>query len=315
MSMLFFLGGAIPMRIILSGGTGFIGAAVIKAFSQAGHTIVLLSRSPRRSPILSSAVSIESWDGKSPGPWMHQLEVSDAVINLAGESIGGGRWTQQRKMVLMSSRIDPTRALVNAIAQASRKPKIMISASAVGYYGDVPEGDVAESDPAGNDFLARLCVDWEREAYRAEQFGVRVICTRTGVVLDEGGGALTRMLLPFKLFAGGWFGSGRQWFPWIHREDVAQAILFALTNERLTGAVNLSSPDIVTTKDFCRNLAQTLHRPCWAPVPGFVLKLALGEMSDILLKGQKVIPAKLQAAGFVWKYPSLEGALTKILKH
>jgi len=310
------------MRIVIAGGTGFIGGFLIPKLSAAKHQIIILSRNMEPSPTrISSPVvpdsgaqlTTEWWDGTAVGRWAEAIDGADAVINLAGESIDGKRWTRARKLDLLNSRIFPTRAIVEAIRRAQRRPKVLVNASAVGYYGSVETGDVREAHPRGYDFLANLCGRWEDEARAAESFGVRVARLRFGIVLDKEGGALKKLLLPFRLFAGGWLGSGRQWFPWVHRDDVIGMIVFALENGAVSGPVNVAAPEPVTNKEFCRALGKVLNRPCWAPVPGFVLQVALGELSRMVLTGQRVVPRKALDAGYTFQYPSLSGALEAIL--
>jgi hypothetical protein len=235
-------------------------------------------------------------------------------VNFSGESIGGGRWTESRKRILEESRVAPTRALVDAIQAAGSRPKVLVNMSAVGYYGDVPEGDVPESHPAGRDFLAGLAVKWEREALRAADAGVRVVLLRSGLVLEADGGALPRMALPFRLFAGGPLGSGRQWVPWVHMDDALGIILAAIQRESIRGPVNVAAPGIVRMSGFCRELASALGRPSWIPVPSFVLRLVLGEMAVIVLNGQRVIPRKLLDEGYAFRHPDLPAALSAIFK-
>ena len=237
---------------------------------------------------------------------------ADAVVNLAGEPIAGKRWTRAQKARLRSSRIDTTRTIVEAIADVQHKPKILLNASAVGYYG--PRGDetVTEAEPAGGDFLAGLCREWEAEALRAEPHGVAVVRLRTGIVLGRGGGALAKMIPPFKFFIGGTLGSGRQWMPWIHLKDEV-GIIEHLLAAGVGGAVNAAAPEPVRMKEFCATLGKTLGRPSWAPVPAFVLRLALGEMADVLLTGQRAVPAEAERRGYRFQYPTLRGALENIL--
>lgn len=301
------------MKIILSGGTGFIGAALLRRFLEKGHRVVLLTRNPGSAPLpAAGAVEPVLWDAKTLGPWASHLEGADAVVNLAGESVAAGRWTRERKEKIFSSRIESTKLLVSAIAQAKKRPSVLVNASAVGYYGDVPEGEVSESFPQGSGFLAELCGRWEQEARAAEELGVRRVSLRIGVVLEKEGGALAKMLPPFYFFMGGPLGSGRQWFPWIHRKDVLEIILFALENPKVLGALNAAAPDPVNLKDFCSALGRALHRPSWAPVPAFALRLMLGEMSEILLTGQKAVPKRLVELGYQFRHPKLDQALASI---
>lgn len=262
----------------------------------------------------SKDLKVEAWDGQTAGAWVSVLEGADAIVNLAGESIAGGRWTPARKKALRDSRLNSTRALVAAIAKASQKPKSLVNASAVGYYGDVPNGDVTENSLKGRGFLPDLCDEWEAEAKKAEASGLRVVLLRLGVVLEREGGALEKFLTPFSLFIGGPLGSGRQFFPWVHRGDVVGAILYTLQNAELSGAFNVASPGILTMRQFCSALGRAMGRPSWAPVPGFVLKVMLGEMSEMLLGGQRAIPARLEKAGYKFRYPEAESALRQILQ-
>lgn len=300
------------MTIIVTGGTGFIGNALVERLLQERHNVILLTRNPVKVQSRPN-LRMEKWDAKTIGPWEEVVHSADAVINLAGEIIAGKRWTKRQKEVILGSRVDATRVLVRAIEQASKKPSLLVSASAVGYYGSVPLGDVPESFPRGSDFLADVCGRWEEEALAAAKSGVRVVTPRLGVVLAHDGGALARMLLPFKLFVGGPFGDGKQWFPWIHRDDVVEGILFLLRSSTISGAVNFVAPEPLTMKEFSRRIGGILRRPSWAPVPSLALRILLGEMADMLLTGQRVIPKKLTDAGYVFRYPSLTEALREIL--
>lgn len=303
------------MKIVAAGATGFIGRALLNHLVEAHHVVTLLTRNPIAAKSLAGrSVGIETWDGQTAGPWVRYVDGADAVINLAGGSIGAMRWTNARKALILDSRVNATKAIVAAIRRARKKPTVLVNASAVGYYGNVESGDVTESHPRGNDFLADVCARWEHEAIAAEALGVRVVIPRNGVVLERDGGALQRLLLPFTFFIGGPLGSGRQWFPWIHRNDVIDAVLFALEHRKISGPVNLTAPEPVTMKEFCNALGKALGRPSWAPVPALMLRIALGEMSQMILTGQRVIPNKLQEAGYIFKYPKLDRALAAILK-
>jgi len=302
------------MNIVVSGGTGFIGKGLLQRLLEANHRLVVLTRNPEAvKPLATGSVQVERWNAKSLGAWADRVDGADAVINLAGEPIPAKRWTKRQKARLLNSRVDATKAIVAAIDQAKRKPSVLINASAVGYYGNVESGEVTESHPKGTGFIADLVERWEQEARAAEAMGVRVVLPRTGIVLEKDGGALKKMLLPFKLFVGGPLGSGRQWLPWIHREDVAGAILFALENPNLSGPVNLAAPEPVTMKQFSSALGKALGRPSWAPVPALVLRGLFGEMAETLLTGQRVVPRKLLQFGYQFRYPTLDQALAAIL--
>jgi uncharacterized protein (TIGR01777 family) len=301
------------MNIVIAGGTGFIGGALVDALLARGDAVTVLTRDPEAARARwGSRVRFAVWDARTAGDWTKALDGADAAVNFTGASIAQGRWTPARKLVLIKSRIDSTRALVSAISQAARRPKVFVNASAVGYYGDVPEGPVPENSPQGRDFLAALCGQWEREALAAEPLGVRVVLPRFGVVLGKGGGALSKMTLPFKLFAGGPLGAGKQAFPWIHRDDVVGGVLFALDHEELSGPVNFAGPTSANNKEFSAALGRALHRPSWAPAPAFALKVALGEMADMLLTGQAAVPKKLLDAGYKFKYGTPDAALKAI---
>jgi uncharacterized protein (TIGR01777 family) len=301
------------MKIIIAGGSGLIGSALFKALVIQKHSIVLLSRNPDRVRI-PGTVQVVQWDSATVGEWAKDVDGADAIINLTGESIAVRRWTSAQKRKILSSRIDSTRAIVSAIEQATRKPSVLINASAVGYYGNVPEEVVEEDHPKGNGFLSDVCEQWEREALRARELGIRVVLVRTGIVLDKNGGALQKLLIPFKLFVGGPLGSGKQWFPWIHLQDEVSAILYAMQNEQIAGPVNLSAPEPVRMAEFCKVLGKILHRPSWLPMPEILLKLVLGEMAKpLLFDGQKAISKKLLDMGFKFQFPALESALTNIL--
>lgn len=301
------------MRIVLAGATGFLGRAVTAELRQAGHELVLLTRDPGRVPA-AHGVTVAEWDGKTPGEWARQVDGAGAVVNLAGEPIAARRWTAERKGALAISRIQATKAVVAAIAKAKSPPGVLVNASAVGYYGDVPVGDVPETHPKGSGFLADLCEAWERAARTAEEHGVRVVSLRIGVALGRGGGAVDKMLPPFKLFAGGPLGSGRQWFPWVHRDDVAGVVSYAISDASLSGPVNVAAPEPATMKEFCAAFGRALGRPSWAPVPAFVLRLMLGEMAGMLLTGQRAVPARLAAAGYRFRHPALAGALEAVFR-
>ena len=297
------------MNILITGGTGFIGSALSRELSNSGHKVIIASR--RKTPPKLENIEIVRWDIQTPLS-SEIMSGIDAVINLAGESLISGRWTKKRKERIMSSRVNTTRLLVESMKNANPKPKVLISVSAVGYYG--PHGDeyVTEDFPPASDFLAEVCKAWGKEALKAQELGVRVVITRFGVVLESDGGALSKMAIPFKFFLGGHLGSGQQWFSWVHREDIIGFMKYALENEYVSGHFNLTSPQPVTNKEFCSALGKALNRPSWFHVPAFMIKLTLGEVGKVLLTGQRVLPEKALKAGYQFKYPEINEALRAI---
>ncbi len=295
------------MNILITGGTGFIGTPLTRELRSAGHRVVVTTRRQTDSK------DKITWNPPELIP-ADTISKFDAVINLAGEPIAPQRWSKERKKRILSSRIDTTRALVESIKNVNARPKVLVSASAIGYYG--PHGDeyVTEDSLPADDFLASVCKQWEAEAYKALDLGMRVVTVRIGGVLEADGGALPQMALPFKFFLGGPIGSGRQWFSWIHRDDIIGIIKFALENESISGPLNLTAPNPVTNKEFSSALGKVLHRPSFVPVPGFVLQLTLGELGAVLLTGQRVLPEKVLKAGYKFKYDKVENALEAIFK-
>jgi uncharacterized protein (TIGR01777 family) len=237
------------------------------------------------------------------------MSETDAVVNLAGESIADGRWTDARKRAIRESRVEATRALVAAMRTASPRPRVLVSGSAIGFYGDTGDAEVDESTPAGTGFLADVCRAWEAEATKAEPLDIRVVRARFGIILGPDGGALARMLLPFRAFVGGPIGSGRQWMSWVQRDDAIGLVRTAIENEALSGPLDVTAPAPVRNADFARTLGHVLERPAVVPTPAFALRLALGEMASMLLTGQRVLPAAALAAGYAFRHPELEGAL------
>ena len=299
---------------MITGGSGLIGRKLISCLLQSHHEVTLISRTPEKAGKYFTGVQVKYWDVKNLEALTDILDGADAVINLAGESIGGKRWSIIQKERILSSRIESTHAIIGAIKQSKRKPSVLLNASAVGYYGNVPEGEVTEAGLQGKGFLADVCAQWEAEALKVQEAGVRVVLLRTGIVLANTGGALRNILLPFRFFLGGPLGSGRQWFPWIHLQDEANAILFAMENECIAGQLNLAAPESVRMSEFCRILGKITHRPSLVQVPACVLKFMLGEMAvPLLLYGQKMIPKKLIDAGFKFQFPNLEYALRDLL--
>lgn len=301
------------MNIVIAGGTGFIGRALCASLYQAGHHVTLLTRRTEETHRLyGSTVTPIEWNGREAGAWESCLNGADAVVNLAGASIADGRWTEARKRLLTDSRIGLTRLLVDAIARCSSKPHALINASGIGYYGPTDDRTLTEDAPRGQGFLADLCLAWEREALRAEALTVRVVLLRTGMVLEQDGGALPKMLLPFRLFLGGPIQPGTQWVSWIHRRDHIDLIQWLLTTPSISGPVNAVAPEAVTMTQFCAALGQASHRPSWLPMPRFALNIALGELATLMTTGQRVVPEKALSKGFSFYYPNLESALRDI---
>jgi hypothetical protein len=299
------------MKLVITGATGFIGSAVVDQLWSQYHSLSLLSRNPPREINVTKKEWLV-WNPGVPGDWEYCIDGADGIINLAGEPIAAKRWTEARKEKIRSSRLDSTRALVRAIAKAKIKPKFLINASAVGYYGARGDEAITEESASGADYLARVCVEWEAEAKKAESEGARVVLLRTGIVLDRGRGALAKMVPPFKFFAGGPLGSGNQWMPWIHIEDQVGLLLFLMNNENAHGPFNCTAPNPVTMAEFSKTLGETLNRPAWATVPGGVLTLVLGEMSEILLNGQRALPQAALKLGYQFRYPHLLPALQSL---
>ncbi len=302
------------MRLVLTGGTGFIGTRLRESLVEKGHEVVVLTRQASRENQPGLRTRYFYWNPPEGGAWEKELEGMDGVINLAGEPIVGNRWTQKQKQEILESRAGATQAMVAAIRKTKRKPLFLINASAVGYYGPHGDEELTEGTPHGKDFLAQVCQAWEAHALRAEDFGLRVVRLRIGIVLERGGGALAKMLFPFQLGLGGPLGSGNQWMSWIHREDLIGLIHLLLEKKEVRGAVNATAPHPVRMREFAKTLARVLHRPAVFPVPGFVLRILLGEMADLLLTGQRVLPRQALALGYPIKFPGLEEALRAILK-
>jgi uncharacterized protein len=297
------------MRILISGGTGLVGTALSEALQTEGHEVGQLVR-----PGGTARTGDVRWDPASGSVDVAAMEGADAVICLSGANIAGGRWTPERKKVLRSSRVDATRVLVDSLGRLARKPRVFIGASAIGYYGDRGDEILTESSTAGNDFLALLARDWEAEAMRAELSHIRTVIVRFGVALSTKGGALAKMLTPFKLGAGGRLGSGKQWMSWIALEDVVGILSAAIADDAIKGPVNVVAPNPVRNAEFTRVLASVLHRPAIFPAPAFLLRAALGEMADaLLLSSQRVRPERIIAAGYGYRMPDLESALRNIL--
>jgi len=299
------------MKLVIAGASGFIGSMLVQRLWQRGDSLVLLSRKSR-SPAAAINTDWLVWQPGESGGWEESIDEADGIVNLAGEGIAEKRWTERQKEMIRSSRIDSTRALVHAIAKAKAKPKFLINASAVGYYGARGDETLTEESAPGKDYLARVCVAWEEEARKAQDHGVRVALVRTGIVLAKGKGALAKMVTPFKFFVGGPLGSGKQWMPWIHIEDEIGLILFLIENANAQGSFNATAPNPVTMEEFCRVLGRVLNRPSWASVPASALTLLLGEMADMVLAGQKALPNAAQKLSYKFKQPILTEALESL---
>jgi uncharacterized protein len=307
------------MKVVIAGGTGFLGAPLAEAYAEEGHDVRVLTRSvpagvSRHDPGTGvPGITRVGWtpDGTA-GVLPRVLDGADAVINLAGESIDRKRWSPQRKASLRDSRILATRSLASAISAASPAPPVFISGSGVGYYGPRGEEPLTESAPAGGDFLAQLCRDWEAEAARGDGSGTRVVLLRTGIVLERSGGALARMITPFRFFVGGRIGSGRQYVSWIHRHDWIELVRWLVQTPQAFGPVNATAPHPVTNRQLARALGHGLHRPSLAPVPAFVLRLALGELAGSILTGQRVLPERARTLGYHFRYPEIDIAMRGI---
>lgn len=294
------------MHVLVTGGTGFIGRALCQQLIRAGHHPCVLTRdAAKASPKLPGVRLIEHLDQAGP---------MQAVVNLAGEPLAEGRWTAQRKQEFRASRIGTTQRLLHWMEAQPVRPRVLVSGSAIGYYGPREDAPLNEDAPAGHDFAAQLCLDWEAEALRAQGLGVRTCIVRIGIVLGKDGGALAKMLPPFKLGMGGPMGDGAQWMSWVHRHDLVRLILWLLEHEHAQAAYNGTAPTPLRNRDFAHTLGKVLHRPALITTPTVALKLMFGEMSSLLLTGQQVVPVRAQAEGFVFEHPELEGALHDLLQ-
>jgi uncharacterized protein len=300
-------------RILLLGGSGLIGRRLAPELVAAGFEVVVLSRNPARLADLPPGVRAVGWDGRTAAGWQAEAEGARAIVNLAGDNVGEGRWTSAKKAAIRDSRQRSTAAVLAALAGAERRPEVLIQGSAVGFYGPRGDEEIPETTGPGDDFLAGVCRDWEAASAGAEALGVRRVVVRTGVVLDPEGGALAKMKIPFELFAGGPLGSGRQYLPWIHHRDETAALRFLLTHPDARGAFNLTAPEPVPQAEFARRLGHAMGRPSLVPTPAFALRLAVGEMAEVLLTGQRAVPKRLLELGFEFRYPRLEAALAELV--
>jgi len=303
--------GVTPRRFVLAGGNGLIGRRLASGWVADGAEVVVLSRSKRVEPV-AGARTVE-WDGRSLGAWCDELEGAAAVVNLAGENLASGRWTEARKRRLRASRIEPSRILAEAIGRCELRPRDFFQISAVGFFGDRGSERLDEDAAPGDGFLADLCREWEGASRGLESLGVRRLVLRLGVVLARGGGALPRMLPAFRLGIAGRLGDGEQYFSWIHLDDVETAIRWLVERRELAGVLHLVAPQPVTNAELTHALAKALHRPAVVPVPRFALRLLFGEMAQVLLASQRVVPARLEEAGFRFRFPALGGALADLV--
>jgi uncharacterized protein len=302
------------MRIVIAGGSGFLGSALSDALAHDDHDVTVLTRHVRGDAAGHPRVSFRAWtpNGQS-GPWAEAVEGADAVVNLAGESIAAKRWSAAQKQRIRDSRLQATRSVTAAIRQAQRKP-VLVSGSAVGYYGDRGEEPLNEASPPGRDFLAGVAQEWESAANDVAAL-TRVVCIRTGIVLDRRGGALPKMLPPFMFFAGGPLGTGDQYMPWIHKADWVRLVVWAIHTDTARGPVNATGPAPVTNREFSKALGRAVGRPSVLPAPAFALRLALGEMADaLLLSGQRALPVRASDGGFAFRFPNVDAALGDIFK-
>jgi uncharacterized protein (TIGR01777 family) len=305
------------MKVAIAGATGFVGTRLVEKLQAAGHQVVVLSRDAAKAGRVFPAsaypnLEVVAYTPAESGDWQKFIAGCDAVVNLAGVPIAEERWTAARQQAIIDSRRLTTAKLVEAIVNANPKPSVFVSASAIGYYGTSETAEFDENSPAGNDFLAAVCKDWEAAAQPAKNAGTRLAILRLGIVLGMGG-ALAKMLPPFKLFAGGPIGTGKQWFSWIHREDVVDLILYSLQNSQVQGVLNATAPNPVRMNELCQTLGEVLSRPSWLPVPSFALEMLLGDGAKVVLEGQKVLPKQTLASGFQYQYPTLKLALEEIL--
>jgi len=301
------------MKILITGGTGFVGTQLTSRLLQDGHEVTILSRSAKRSGEVPRGISYLQGDPTQKGSWQEAMKNHEAVINLAGASIFA-KWTEEHKKAIRESRVNTTRNIVEGIPSHPQRPFTLFSTSAVGYYGFCGDEELTEGSPNGDDFLARIASEWEGEALKAREKGARVVITRFGIVMGEKGGALSQMIPLFKKYIGGPIGSGKQWFSWVHIKDLSEAFAFLLKHPEISGPVNVCAPNPVRNKDLAKALGKVLHRPSFMPAPGFMVKLVLGEFGSVILEGQKVIPKRLLDSGFTFQYPEIDKALQGIVE-
>ncbi|NET69502.1 MAG: TIGR01777 family protein [Sphaerospermopsis sp. SIO1G2] len=305
------------MKVVITGATGFVGSRLVKRLQDEGNKVLVLSRNTNHAHQVFPAqafpnVEIMAYTPGVSGAWQGAVAGCNGVVNLAGEPIAEERWTPERKQAILNSRKLGTQKVVEAIAKANPKPSVLVNASAIGYYGTSETATFEEKSPSGQDFLAQVCQEWEAEAIKVTDENVRLVILRFGIVLGLGG-ALGKMITPFKLFAGGPIGSGRQWFSWIHIDDIVNLIIRALNQQNMQGVYNATAPNPVRMNELSDTMGQVMGRPSWLPVPGFALEALLGDGAVVVLEGQKVLPQRTQASGFNYQYPNLPAALKQIL--
>jgi uncharacterized protein (TIGR01777 family) len=301
------------MRVIITGGTGLIGRALAKQLAEEGHDVVVLTRDPDKASGFSSGVRLVKWDARTAQGWAEWVEGADAIVNLAGAGLADRLWTKSRKQMLVNSRVWAGQAIAEAVTAAKQKPRVLIQASAVGFYGPRKDEPISENEPQGDDFLADLCRKWEDSSASVEPQGVRRVIIRTGLVLSSAGGVLPRLMLPIRLFVGGRVGSGRQYYPWIHLDDQVRAIRFLIDQPSAQGPFNLVAPNPLTNAEFIQSIGRAVRRPTWLPLPEFALRLLVGDLATVLVDGQRAIPTGLVDAGFDFNYPTLEEAMQALV--
>lgn len=300
------------MKVAITGATGFVGRRLVERLQEQGHQSLILTRNPTAAKRAFPTLEIVAYTPTESGSWQQAIAGCNAVVNLAGEPIAETRWTPKHKQEILNSRQLGTQKIVEAIAQANPQPAVLVNTSAIGYYGTNETASFDETSPAGNDFLAEVCQAWEAEAKKVKEAGVRLVILRFGIVLGNGG-ALAKMIPPFKLFAGGPLGTGRQWLSWIHLDDLVNLILAALNRPDIEGVLNATAPNPVRMSELCQMIGKTLDRPSWLPVPSFALEALLGEGAKVVLEGQQVLPKRTTSYGFEYQYPTVKQALEEIL--
>ena len=306
------------MKVAITGATGFVGSRLVEKLTEMGHQVVVFSRDPDKAqrvfPLSAyPKIKIIGYTPLEPGSWQDAIAGCEGVVNLAGTAIADERWTPERKQDILDSRIKLTENLVQAITAANPKPSVLVNASAIGYYGTSETATFDETSNKGDDFLAQVCQGWETAAEKVKETGTRLAIIRIGIVLGMEGGALAKMLTPFKLFAGGPLGDGNQWFSWIHRDDLVNLIIYSLTHSEVEGVLNGTAPNPVRMAEFCQVLGTIMNRPSWLPVPSFALEALLGDAAQLVLEGQQVLPKRPQELSFQYQYSTVDQALKEIL--